>query len=244
MTLVAAKPRMPLVSVVVPAFNEELYLGRCLEALARQTGPAERFEVIVVDNGSTDATAAIARRCGALVLAEPRKGVACARQTGFEAAQAQIIASTDADAMVCSTWVARIVSHFEADPDLGAVFGPVYWPEGGPLERLLLRYPGTWILWGSNRLGRTLWWGSNFAVRREVFRAAGGFPAHWLSGEDNDLSLRVSRLARIRYDPAMVVFASPRRVREGRASFAKRTIIELVNRSVLKRPPPALPDIR
>jgi glycosyltransferase involved in cell wall biosynthesis len=51
-----------LISVVIPAYNEEQYLGRCLAALARQTCPADRFEVILVDNGSTDATAEIARR--------------------------------------------------------------------------------------------------------------------------------------------------------------------------------------
>lgn len=244
MALVADRPCVPLVSIVIPAYNEELYLGRCLEALSCQTCPAECFEVIVVDNGSADATAEIARCYGARVLVELRKGVARARQTGFEAAQAEIIASTDADAMVCSTWVSRILSHFGADPGLGGVYGPVYWPEGRPLERVLLRYAGTWVLRSSNRLSCTLWWGSNFAVRREVFRAAGGFPTHWASGEDTDLSLRVSRIAEIRYDPAMVVCASPRRAREGWANFAKRTSAELVNRFLLGRPPPPLPDIR
>lgn len=238
------QPGVPLASVVVPAYNEELYLSRCLEALSSQTCPAERFEVIVVDNGSTDATAAIAQRYRARVVVEPRKGVARARQTGFEASRGEIIASTDADAAVCSTWVASILSHFEADPDLGGAYGPVYWPEGRLLERLLLRYPGTWLLWSSNSLGRTLWWGSNFAVRREVFHAAGGFPTHWASNEDTDLSLRVSRIAKTRYDRAMLVCASPRRAREGWAHFGKRTSLDVANRFLLRRPPPPLPDIR
>ena len=244
MSLVADIPGAPQLSVVVPAYNEELCLGRCLEAMSRQTCPAERFEVIVVDNGSTDATAEIARHYGARVLAEPRKGVARARQTGFEAARAKIIASTDADGMVCPTWVAGILSHFRADPDLGGVYGPVYWPDGRLLERMLLRYPATWVLWSSNRVGRTLWWGSNFAVRREVFHAAGGFPTDWRSCEDTDLSLRISRIARIRYDPAMVVRASPRRAREGWATIGRRTMADLANRFLLGRPPPAFPDIR
>ncbi len=117
------------VSVVVPAYNEERYLGRCLAALARQTYPADRFEVIVVDNGSTDATAELARRYGVRVIAEPRKGVAYARQTGFEAARGEVIASTDADTVVPPFWVSRIAAHFWADPVLGAVYGPVYWPD-------------------------------------------------------------------------------------------------------------------
>ncbi|MDH7485682.1 MAG: glycosyltransferase family A protein [Anaerolineae bacterium] len=69
-----------------------------------------------MDNASTDATAEIARRFGARVVREPRKGVARARQTGFEAARGEIIASTDADTRVPPYWLARIVAHFEADP--------------------------------------------------------------------------------------------------------------------------------
>jgi len=234
-----------LISVVIPAYNEEQYLDRCLEALARQIYPVDRFEVIVVDNGSTDATAELARRYGVRVIAEPRKGVAYARQAGFEAARGAIIASTDADTVVPPFWVERIAEHFRADPALGAVYGPVHWPDGRQMEQLLVRYPVTWGLWASNRVRRSLWWGSNFAVRREVFREAGGFPVDWASGEDTDLSLRVSRIAPVRFDPGLVVYASSRRTREGWASLGKRTVMNTVNRFVLRRPPPLpMPDIR
>ena len=147
-----------LTSVVIPAYNEEQYLGHCLAALARQTCPADRFEVIVVDNGSTDATAEIARRYGGVrVIAEPRKGVAHARQAGFATARGAIIASTDADTVVPPFWVERIMEHFRADPALGAVYGPVHWPDGRPMEQLLVRYPVTWGLWASNRVRHSLW---------------------------------------------------------------------------------------
>ena len=130
-----------LTSVVIPAYNEEQYLGRCLAALARQTYPADRFEVIVVDNGSTDTTAEIARRYGGVrVITKPRKGVARARQAGFAAARGAVIASTDADTVVPPFWVARIAEYFRADPALGAVYGPVYWPDGRQMEQLLVRY--------------------------------------------------------------------------------------------------------
>jgi glycosyltransferase involved in cell wall biosynthesis len=232
------------ISVVIPAYNEEQYLGRCLQALRAQSYPASRFEIIVVDNGSTDATADIARRFGARVVSEPRKGVARARQTGFEAARSEIIASTDADTTVPVFWLARIAAHFEADPDLGAVYGPVYWPDGRPVEKLALSYPATWVLWASNRLGRSLWWGSNFAVRREVFYAAGGFPVDWPSGEDTDLSLRVSRIAPVRFDPDLTVHASSRRLRESWGRVMGRSTVNIVNRFVLRQPPLPMPDIR
>jgi len=72
---------------VIPAYNEERYLGRCRQALCAPSHPASRFEIIGVDNSSSDGIAEIARRFGARVISEPRKGVAYARQTGFEAAR-------------------------------------------------------------------------------------------------------------------------------------------------------------
>jgi len=232
------EPSGVAVSIVIPAYNEERYLERCLAALGRQTYPAERFEIIVVDNGSTDATAEIARRFGVRVVSEPRKGVARARQAGFEAARGPIIASTDADTVVPLFWVARIAAHVQAAPTLGGVYGPIYWPDARPMQRLWLRYPTTWALWASNRVRRSLWWGSNFAVRREVFHRAGGFPVDWASGEDTDLSLRVSRIAPVRFDRLLVVYASPRRVREGWASLGKRRGVNRASRFVLRGRPP------
>jgi glycosyltransferase involved in cell wall biosynthesis len=232
------------ISVVIPAFNEEGYLERCLAALALQDCPMDPYEIIVVDNGSTDRTAEIARRYGARLVVEPRKGVARARQAGFEAARGVVIASTDADTIVTPFWVSRIAWHFRTVPTLGAVYGPVWWPEARLLERLVFRYPITWALWASNRLGRSLWWGSNFAVRRQVFLEAGGFPVDWLSDEDTDLSLRVSRIAAVRFDPSLIVCASDRRAREGWQRVMGRLGVNIVRRFLLQRSPLAMPDIR
>ncbi|MGC9019569.1 MAG: glycosyltransferase family 2 protein, partial [Candidatus Bipolaricaulaceae bacterium] len=81
--------------MVIPALDEEKELGECLTSLARQNFSA--FEVIVVDNGSTDRTASIAEEWGARVVVEGRRGPGYAREAGFRAAKAPIIASTDAD---------------------------------------------------------------------------------------------------------------------------------------------------
>jgi len=232
------------VSVVVPAYNEEHYLGSCLAALRQQNYPFELLEIIVVDNGSLDGTVRVAQQYGVNVVHEPRKGVARARQTGFEASQGHVIASTDADTQVPFDWVARIAAHWKTDPTLGGVYGPVHWPDGSIVERLTIRYPGTWILWASNRLQRSLWWGSNFAVRREIFWEAGGFPVEWHSGEDTDLSLRVNRLARVRFDPQLVVWCSSRRMQEGVGKMAWRGTANVTNRFLLRRSPLPMPDIR
>ena len=230
------------VSVVVPAYNEEKYLGRCLQSLRGQRYPAARFEVIVVDNASTDATAGIADRLGARVASEPRKGVARARQTGFQEAQGRVVASTDADTVLPPDWLSRIAENF-ADPGLGGLYGPVQWFDGSRHQQWMLRYPVTWGLVLSNQVGRSLWWGSNFAVRRDVFWQAGGFPVDWAAGEDTDLSLRVNRIARVRFDPHLVVLSSSRRMGEG-WGLLQRSVVGLPRRFLLGQPPVPLPDIR
>ncbi len=101
-------------------------------------------------------------------------------------------------------------------------------------------------MWASNRVRRSLRWGSNFAVRREVFWEAGGFPVQWGagSGEDTDLARRVRRIAPVHFDPDLVVYASSCRTRKGWASIGKRTAASVANRVVLRRSPLPFPDIR
>ncbi len=235
-------PRL-LVSVVIPAYNEEQYLPACLRALAEQKD-APPYEVIVVDNASTDSTADIARQYGARVISEARKGVSFARQAGFEAARGEIIASTDADTRVTPYWLAHMAAHFHGT-SLGGVYGPVRWYDGRQIERWAVRYPFLWAQWLGHRTQRYLWWGSNFAVRSDVFCESGGFPVDWPSWEDVELSTRVRRVAPVRYDPRLVVYASSRRAREGWLKMARVALTNAVECFVLRRRP-SLPmvDVR
>src|SRR5688572_3020117 len=97
-------PATPTVSIVIPAYNEENHLRLCLEAVARQT--VKPLEVIVVDNNSTDATAAIARSFPFVtLLSEKRQGPQPARDRGYNAAHGEIIGRLDADSIVALDWV-------------------------------------------------------------------------------------------------------------------------------------------
>lgn len=120
----------PRVSVVVPALNEAAFLPRCLHALALQdyTGG---YEVIVVDNNSTDATSEVAVAHGARVVREQRPGVCAARQRGTEVARGEIVVSTDADTTVGPRWLTRIADTFDRDPQCVCVAGPCQY-RGGP----------------------------------------------------------------------------------------------------------------
>ncbi len=89
---------VPRISVVIPAFQASASIERCLAAVARQTLPPEQYEVIVVDDGSTDDTANRASRCGARVVRLLRnQGPAQARNAGLAAARGEIVVFTDSD---------------------------------------------------------------------------------------------------------------------------------------------------
>lgn len=113
----------PRFSVVVPAHNEVDFLGNCLDSLLAQDYP-KPYEIIVVDNNSTDGTEGVARSRGVTVVSEPRPGVCWARHCGTLQAQAEIVISTDADTVYSSDWLSRIDAAFTADPKLVAVAGP------------------------------------------------------------------------------------------------------------------------
>lgn len=89
-------PSQPRFSVVIPALNEESYLAATLVSVARQDFAGD-YEVIVVDNNSTDNTTCIAEAHGAQIVSEPHPGICQARQTGTENSRGEIAVSTDAD---------------------------------------------------------------------------------------------------------------------------------------------------
>ncbi|MDB5169405.1 MAG: putative glycosyltransferase [Candidatus Saccharibacteria bacterium] len=112
------------ISIVIPVYNEAERLGACLDAIAAQT--VAPFEVIVVDNNSTDDTVAIACRYPFVRLVrEPRQGVVHARTTGFNAARGDILGRIDGDSIIALDWVATVQQLFREDHDLAAVSGAV-----------------------------------------------------------------------------------------------------------------------
>jgi glycosyltransferase involved in cell wall biosynthesis len=113
----------PRFSVVVPAYNEAALLGSCLDSLLAQDYHGH-YEIIVVDNNSTDATADVARSRGVTVVHEPKPGVCSARQCGTTAARGEIVVSTDADTTFGSDWLSQIDRAFRDDPARVAVAGP------------------------------------------------------------------------------------------------------------------------
>ena len=233
-----------IISVVIPAHNEERYLGACLQALREQTYPRSRFEVIVVDNASTDATARIARKFGALVVREPRRSIGRARQRGARVAQGEILASTDADTIVPPDWLQRIALAFERDHELGAIFGPFRYGDGTAFERVFLWYLNLGLMMGLQALGKSCFSGNNYAVRREAFWKIGGHNVSLPAAEDVDLSWRLSQVTKIAFDTGLVVRTSARRRREGYGRIVWRTLRSGLRMMLWHQPPYPLPVIR
>lgn len=193
-------PRRLLLSVVVPVFNGGRDFEKCLRGL--RSNPADNFELVVVDDGSTDASSRIAASFGARVIRnETPRGPAFARNAGAEAARAPIIFFLDADVVPHPDAVARVLARFEADPGLAALFGSYDDQPAAPgvvsrYRNLLHHYvhqQGEFV--DDARAAHTFWTGCG-AIRRSVFLEIGGFdPALYRRPaiEDIELGYRLSR---------------------------------------------------
>lgn len=122
----AAVDEQPFISVIIPVWNSPELLAKCLTALAAQSYPRDRFEVVVVDNGSTDSTADVARRYPfAAVLSEPVPGSYRARNRGLKSARGEYVAFTDADCIPDPEWLAAAAQAARRYPSAGVLAGQV-----------------------------------------------------------------------------------------------------------------------
>jgi glycosyltransferase involved in cell wall biosynthesis len=200
-------------SVVIPAHDEAEFLGDCLESLLRQDFAGE-YEIIVVDNNSTDSTAAIARSFGVTVVSERRPGVCSARQRGTEIASGEIIVSTDADTVYDPGWLTRIDSAFLDDPEVVAVAGPCRFTDAPWWGRIYASSLFRSVHALSRLSGRVPYVAAaNLAFRRSAWP---GYDTHATQGGDElDLLRRLRRRGRVRFDAGNPVFTSSRRMQRG-----------------------------
>jgi GT2 family glycosyltransferase len=191
---------LPVVSFVVPVRDDAARLRRCLESIAANDYAAECVEVIVIDNGSRDGSADVARQCGATVLQITGVGVAGLRNRGAAAARGQILAFVDADHEIDAHWVRQAVTAL-ACPGVAAAGAPCVPPADGTWVQL--RYDGL-----RERVDEPVdvaWLGSgNLAIRRDAFDAMGGFDTSLETCEDVDLCQRLGAAGyRILCDPKL-----------------------------------------
>jgi glycosyltransferase involved in cell wall biosynthesis len=222
--------QQPSVAIVIPAYNEERFIGKCLESCIDQTSVPD--EIIVVNNRSTDDTASIVRRYQEanpdidirLIDQNEHQGIAPTRNCGFDHAQSDIISRTDADSIVANDWVETIRRRFE-DPDIDATSGPIvfydmpfrgflFWLDCLLREKVQSRARNERFLIGANMALRTQAWKSV----RQLTQLDLEDRLH----EDVDLALTLFKNDfEIGYDAGMVAGMSARRVESSLPDFCR-----------------------
>jgi glycosyltransferase involved in cell wall biosynthesis len=202
-------------SVVIPARNEENFLGDCLDSLLDQDFPGA-YEIIVVDNNSTDRTASVAMARGVKLVSEAQPGVCRARQAGTSAAVGEIVVSTDADTVYGRDWLSRIDSAFLADPAVVAVAGPCRFVDAPWWGRIYAGSLFRSVNFLSRVTGRVPYVAAaNLAFRKDAWH---GYDTHATQGGDELGLLRgLRRRGAVRFDAGNPVFTSSRRMRRGLA---------------------------
>ncbi len=184
-------PNPPRISVVICAYNAERTMDACLASLRELRYP--NYEVVVVDDGSTDRTAEIARRYPEFrLISQPNRGLSVARNVGMEAASGEIVAYTDSDCVVDPDWLTYLAYKF-VQSDFAGVGGPnLPPPEDSAVAAYVAAAPGgpTHVL-VSDEVAEHIP-GCNMAFRRQVLRQIGGFdPLHRAAGDDVDVCWRL-----------------------------------------------------
>lgn len=201
----------PKVSVVMPVLNEEEFLERSLRTLRAQT--FQDYELLVVDNGSTDRSPEIAARFADRVIVEPQRGYDRALHRGILEAKGEFIVQADADSLYPPGWLATMVRALEA-PGVVCAYGPwaflesPRWRQG--LEAAVCRA----VQLTTHLLGLCQTTGFNMGFRRDAYFRVGGYPAlGGLAAADLRLGLRLKRVGKVRYVPGMLVRTSNRAFR-------------------------------
>ena len=215
------------ISVVIPAYNEESAIERCLESLKKQT--YKDYDIIVVNAESTDKTAEVSARYTDNVITAKTGSPGPARNLGVKSSQSEVIAFTDADTIVAESWLSEIAKKFEDSKvvGVGGVLRPL---DARLLDRIMFKINSDlWYrltaVFGFYQLGTP-----NCAYRRSAFLAAGGFDEKLSMLEDTELSLRIKKYGRIIIDKNMVVYNSARRFKqEGYIRVFLRYLKEYVN---------------
>ena len=207
---------------VIPAYNEEALIGKCVESVLAEVKRSGRdCDVVVVNNNSTDRTREIAASyAGVRVVDELQKGLVSARDGGFRATTAELVANIDGDTIVPEGWIDTVFREFEKDDQLVCLSGPYIYYDLGAWDQFLvaLFYVLTWLIYIVNRyilrVGSVVQ-GGNFVFRRDAWIKAGGYNREIkFYGEDTDVAVRLSKVGKVKWTYGLKMKTSGRRLAE------------------------------
>ena len=211
------------VSVVVPVYNGVDTIGACVDSLLAQQFPSAAYEIIVVENGSTDATSAIVQRLPVRLFHSQLRGPAPARNLGIAQSRGDIVAFTDADCVAHPQWLVHLVAPY-SDPAVGGVGGAIQ--AYGHTQRNVVELfadanaPLVNYVSGQDEFLPHLYT-PNASYRKALLEQVHGFNPRLLTTEDVDLSWRVQleTCAKLSYAPEAIIY---HRHRTSRAALARQ----------------------
>lgn len=202
----------PTISLIIPAYNEERYIGVCLDHVFKNA-KNQFLEIIVVDNNSTDRTREIASTYpGVRVVEERNKGVTKARQRGVEEAHGDLIAFIDADTQMRADWVETIKFEFAKNPKLVCLSGPYLYYDFKRWLQIVSTFfwyaiaiPTSWIVGYMAIAG-------NLVIKRETLKKMGGLDTTIVFyGDDTDTVRRAKAFGDVRFSQYIIMPTSCRR---------------------------------
>ena len=231
------------ITVIVCAHNEERFIAACLHSLLAQSRVPD--EILVIENASSDATGAVARSVpGVRVIEEPRKGLVVARERARREATGDLLVYIDADCRAPILWLERVARHFERKPGLQALSGNYRFYDWDWWGRTLIRAydftlgPGTqFLVKYLLRIG-VVFYGGNFAVRREALERVGGFDTSIeFHGEDTNLGRRLFAVGRVELGYDCYLYTSARRYNAmGKGAVFRLYVRNFVSELLYHRP--------
>lgn len=209
------------ISVVIPAYNEEKYLPQTLASLKKLHRLPD--EIIVVNGSSTDKTQEVAMRAGAKVITVKKSTIGYSRQVGLKEAKCEVVAFTDADAIIPADWLTRIEAYLQ-QPEVVGVFGGFRVPDGPWWYKIYINVlqPALNVFYFTIfRIPMAT--GQNMAFYKQKALTAGGFPEEFKIAEDIEIARRLMQIGKIIFRQDFYVWASGRRGYEGFGRLLSRT---------------------
>ena len=199
-------------SVIVPTYNEEHYILKCLQAINDQRYDRAQFEIILADSDSTDNTQKVAKPLCDRIIATELRGIALGRNRGAAEASGECLLFVDADAVIEQDFLHQLDRCFR-DRSVVAVTGVARPSDGRLLQRFV--YVSTYgLVRAFKAIGLALFPGICVAYRREAFQKGNGFREDFGIVEDLDLSRRISKLGKCVVCPKAVAHVSTRRLQQ------------------------------
>lgn len=233
--------KLPFISIIIPAYNEEKYLSTCLRSLQNQLYPKEKYNVTVVDNNSTDKTVAIAKKFRTQVITENRQGYIYALNKGLQTAKGNIIAITDSDSIVSPNWLPMLAKAFENHEVVG-VTGSLRLDTNSFAINMLFSNIYTLFSRFHLLINRPHLVGPNMAIRRSAFTKLRSVDTRYKIGGDVEIGMRLRKHGKVCFEKTVSVTTSPRRFNRDMKGFLRESYkysISYVYAIWLLKPPKA-----